>query len=315
MISLQQIDYALAVEKFRHIGQAARACGVTQPTLSMQLKKLEDDIDYPLFDRDKKPILPTELGARFLEQARSVQAAFEKLRTLAGDAREEVAGEFRLGVIPTLSPYVVPLFVEGFSKKYPKARLLIEELKTDEITAALGRDAIDAGLLAIPLAAEGLHEETLFEEFFRIYVSKEHPLSGKKSVSEDQLDASDLWLLEEGHCFRSQMLKLCSLKPRSLTQRRIQFQSGNLETLKKLVERSGGYTILPALACRDVRSPRATLLDFKGQVPMRKVGLIYAREYLKRSFRRALANSIRDAALKELKLVGSPAKTKLIGPR
>jgi len=315
MISLQQLDYALAVDTFRHIGQAARACGVTQPTLSMQLKKLEEHLDYPLFDRDKKPILPTERGFAFLQQARVMHREFEKLESLVGDAREEVAGEFRLGVIPTLSPYVVPLFVDKFALSYPKARLLIEEMKTDEVIAALSKDSIDAGLLALPLKVEGLHEEVLFEEFFQIYVAKEHPMAQKKSITEDQLDASDLWLLEEGHCFRSQILKLCSLKPRIAAQRNIQFQSGNLETLKKLVERSGGYTILPALACLDTRPSRATLLNFKGPVPTRNVGLIYAREYLKRPYRQALALSIREAALKELKLLSPPLKTKLMGPR
>jgi len=315
MISLQQIEYALAVEKFRHIGHAARACGVTQPTLSMQLKKLEEELDYPLFDRDKKPILATELGASFLLQAKAVQSEFEKLALLSGEARDEVAGDFRLGVIPTLSPYVVPLFVEGFARAHPKAHLLIEEMKTDEILSALAKDRIDAGLLAVPLRNEGLHEENLFDEHFRIYVSKEHALSRKSLVSEEQLDSAELWLLEEGHCFRSQTLKLCSAKPRQAAQRRVQFQSGNLETLKRLVERSGGYTILPALACRDLRSSRARILDFKGAVPTRKVGLVWTREYLKRPFRRALALSIREACLKELKLAELPEKTKLMGPR
>jgi LysR family transcriptional regulator, hydrogen peroxide-inducible genes activator len=315
MMSLQQIAYALAVEKFRHIGQAARACGVTQPTLSMQLKKLEDHLDYALFDRNKKPILPTARGREFLLQARAVNQEFEKLSSLAGEARDEVAGLFRLGIIPTLSSYIVPLFTENFSKQHPKARLEIEEMKTDEIIAALGKDQIDAGLLATPLQSAGLHEEPLFEESFQIYAAKTHPLSQRKFVTEDELNPSELWLLEEGHCFRNQTLKLCSIKAHRPASRSVDFQSGNLETLKKMVERSGGYTILPTLACRDLRPSKAALVAFKGTVPVRQIGLIYAREYLKRPYRNALAVSIRESALKEIASIGSPqSKTKLLRP-
>jgi LysR family hydrogen peroxide-inducible transcriptional activator len=315
MISLQQISYALAVERFRHIGQAASACGVTQPTLSMQLKKLEEHLDYALFDRDKKPILPTARGSEFLLQAGAVNREFEKLKLLSDESRDEVAGSFRLGIIPTLSTYVVPLFVDEFSRQHPKARLTIEEMKTHEIVEALRRDQLDAGLLATPLGIEGLHEEPLFEESFQIYASKVHPLSRRKMASEDELSGSDLWLLEEGHCFRSQMLKLCSMKAQSPTQKHVQFQSGNLETLKKMVERSGGYTILPALARRELRSSKAVLVGFKGAIPARQVGLIYARQYLKRPYRLALAASIRDAALKEIKSLDAPrSKTRLIAP-
>jgi LysR family transcriptional regulator, hydrogen peroxide-inducible genes activator len=315
MMSLQQIAYALAVEKFRHIGKAARACGVTQPTLSMQLKKLEEHLDYALFDRDKKPILPTARGSEFLSQAKLVNQEFEKLSALLGEGRDEVAGLFRLGIIPTLSTYIVPLFIDAFSKQHPKASLVIEEMKTHEIIEALRTDQIDAGLLATPLRIEGLHEEALFEESFQIYASKTHPLSRKKQVSEDELDASDLWLLEEGHCFRSQTLKLCSIKSYRPTQRSVQFQSGSLETLKKMVEQSGGYTILPTLACRDLRTSKASLVGFKGPIPARQIGLIYARQYLKRPYRNALALSIRETARREIKsLSASPSKTKLVGP-
>jgi LysR family hydrogen peroxide-inducible transcriptional activator len=315
MMSLQQITYALAVEKFRHIGQAAHACGVTQPTLSMQLKKLEEHLDYSLFDRNKKPILPTARGKEFLLQARAVNQEFEKLNTLSGEARDEVAGLFRIGIIPTLSPYIVPLFIESFSKQYPKARLMIEELKTHEIVEALGKDQIDAGLLATPLQIGGLHELPLFEESFRIYAGKNHPLSQRKLVSEDELSSSELWLLEEGHCFRSQILKFCSIKSHLSSSRRVQFQSGNLETLKKMVERSGGYTVLPTLACRDLRSSKATLVGFRGPVPTRQIGLIYARKYLKRPYRNALATVIRETALKEISSIGPPqSKTKLVRP-
>ena len=248
-MTLTQLEYILAVNKFRHFGKAARSCFVTQPTLSMQLHKLEDELGVVIFDRSKSPVLPTSEGERIINQARVVIREEKRLLDLVQQSKDELAGEFRLAVIPTLSTYILPLFLQVFVDKYPGLNLVIEESKTEEIVGLLAEDQMDAGLLVTPLNDDALIERALFYEPFYLFVAPEHPLAKRKKIREDDLDLKEIWLLNKGNCFRDQVLNICSeRKEEQEVGGSIRFESGNLETLKNMVLTSSGYTVLPHLA-------------------------------------------------------------------
>jgi LysR family hydrogen peroxide-inducible transcriptional activator len=247
-MTITQLEYILAVEKFRHFGKAAKACSVTQPTLSMQLQKAEEELGVVLFDRSKNPIITTDEGTKIIDQARLVIREYKKIFSIIDASKDEVRGDFRLGVIPTLAPYVIPLFAGAFVKKYPLVNLTIEEFKTEEIIELLNKDELDSGLLATPLVGESFIERVLFHEPFSVFASKNHSLLKKSKIKDKDLDSTDVWLLNEGHCFRQQVLNLCKLSKNIGLHDNLKFESGNLETLKNMVLHSQGYTLLPELA-------------------------------------------------------------------
>jgi LysR family transcriptional regulator, hydrogen peroxide-inducible genes activator len=214
-MTITQLEYILAVEKFKHFGKAARACSVSQPTLSMQLQKAEEELDIIIFDRSKNPILTTDEGMKIVNQARLVLREYKKIYSIIDAAKEDIRGDFRLGVIPTLAPYVIPLFAGAFVKKYPQVNLRIEEFKTDEMIELINSDELDAGLLVTPLVGENLIERVLFHEPFSVFASKNHELLKKMKIKDRDLMSDDVWLLNEGHCLRQQVLNLCKFKETS----------------------------------------------------------------------------------------------------
>lgn len=302
MITLTQLEYVLAVDKLRNFSKAAKSCYVTQPTLSMQLKKLEEDLGYPIFDRTKKPILPTEGGKAFIEQARVVIDEWKRLSLLGSKGEgKELSGDLHIAVIPTLAPYWIPLFLENFSKAYPKVNLRIDEMQTHQIIKALDSDEIDAGLLVTPLGHKNLHEEPVFYEPFYLWVRKGHELASRARVSDRDLEGDQIWLLNEGHCFRNQMLQICSLSKKKSILKNVVFESGNLETLKRMVERSGGYTLIPHLALPD-RIPREIeVKSFQRPIPSREVSLVYRRLQWKTPLIQAFRKILLEAVPAELK--------------
>ncbi len=293
-MTLTQLEYILAVNKFRHFGKAARSCFVTQPTLSMQLQKLEDELGVVIFDRSKSPILATSEGERIIDQARVIIREEKRLLDLVQQSKDELAGEFRLAVIPTLSTYILPLFLQDFVDKHPKLNLIIEESKTEEIVGMLAEDEMDAGLLVTPLNDDALIERVLFYEPFYLFVAPEHPLAKRKKIREDDLDLKEIWLLNKGNCFRDQVLNICSeSKEEKEVGGSIRFESGNLETLKNMVLTSSGYTVLPHLAVSQLSAQRRKLVrEFHPPVPTREVSLVYARSVLKERVIDALEETI-----------------------
>jgi LysR family hydrogen peroxide-inducible transcriptional activator len=302
-MTLTQLEYVLSVNRHRHFGNAAKACFVTQPTLSMQLQKLEDELGIILFDRSKSPILPTSEGELIIEQAKSVVREQKRIFDLVQQARDELAGDFRLAVIPTLSPYILPLFLKGFLDKYPNVNLIIDECKTDEIVARLAADEIDAGLLVTPLHDPSLIERVLCYEPFYLFVAPDHPLRRKKKVRQDDLRLEEIWLLNKGNCFRDQVLNICSEeKDEDEIGGNIRFESGNLETLKNMVLTSSGYTILPHLAVAQLSAQRRKLVrEFHPPVPTREVSLVYARRVLRQRMIDALEKEILRALPAQLR--------------
>lgn len=301
-MTITQLEYILAVDKYRHFGRAARSCNVTQPTLSMQLQKAEEELGIILFDRSKNPILPTDEGGQIIAQARLVLREYKKIFSIIDANKAEVRGEFRLGVIPTLAPYVIPLFAGSFVEKYPDVILTIEEFKTEDIIELLDRDEIDAGLLVTPIKGENFIERVLFHEPFSIFASKDHHLLKKNKIKDKDLNTSDVWLLNEGHCFRQQVLNLCKLSRESGHRINLKFESGNLETLKNMVLNSSGYTLLPQLAVMNLsKEDRIHVREFQSPIPTREVSLVHNRIFLKEKIISALEESIIENLPESLK--------------
>ncbi len=246
-MTLAQMEYLDALDTHRHFGDAAAACDIAQPTLSGQLRRLEDELDVQLIDRSHQPVVPTATGERVIKQAREVLAARDRLQSVAAEAQDRVTGTLRLGLLPTLSPYLLPLLLPSMEEAYPEATLELREWPTAQLLEALHSDTLDAALIATDEADPSLHERPLFTEPFVGYVAPSHRLADRETLVPSDLSIDDLWLLSEGHCFRDQVLNVCGTTP-TATLGTAQFESGSLETLVRLVRHSGGMTLLPAMA-------------------------------------------------------------------
>jgi LysR family hydrogen peroxide-inducible transcriptional activator len=300
-MTLTQLEYILAVDKFRHFGKAAKFCNISQPTLSMQLQKAEEEICVVIFDRSKNPILPTNEGIKIIDQARIVIKEYKKIFDIIDQDKHELSGNFKLGVIPTLAPYLIPLFAGAFSRKYPKVNLIIEEYKTEEIIKLLDNDEIDAGLLVTPLQEAHIIERALFKEAFYVFASKNHEYFKKNKIKMSEINSDDLWLLNEGHCFRSQVLNICGIKDKSRQFSNLNFESGNLETLKNMVLNNNGYTLFPELAVINLSKDQHQFVrEFQGTIPSREVSLVHNRIFLKEKIIDALEAVIIQNLPKEL---------------
>lgn len=293
-MTITQIEYALAVYHKRNFIEASKFCHISQPTLSMQLKKLEEEIGFILFDRSKSPLIVTEEGEIFIEQAKIVLLEYKRLYQRED---KELKGELVIGVIPTIAPFLIPLFLPHFAKNFPLITIRFKELQTSEIIEALKRDEIHAGILATPLKEKSLLEKVLYFESFFPYISKSHKLSKKQNLNPSEVDGEGLWLLEEGHCLRTQILKLCSLKRQSGLA---VFSGGSLETLMRLVDQDLGMTILPMLALKYAN--RDLVKKFSHDVPVREVSLVTARNFYKENLLNALESSILDSLPDELEI-------------
>ncbi len=290
MVTLTQLEYLIAVDHQRHFGKAAEQCHVSQPTLSQQLQKLEDVLGFIVFDRLKKPVVPTDEGRRFIEQAKVV---LREHRRLIHHSRPEpgvVAGEFRLAVIPTVAAYLLPLFIERFARAHPQVELFVEELCTESILAELRADRIDGAIMATPLHEDGLKEHPLFYEPMALYMSAGHPLLAQPAVDIADVKREDVWQLQDGNCFRIQVANLCSLPQGSDIIRNVHFQSGSLDTLRNLVRHTQGCTILPALMLTymTVEEQADHVRRFSSPVPTREVSFVYRRDHWRLEIIRAL---------------------------
>lgn len=301
-MTLTQLKYIIAVDTHRHFATAADHCYVTQPTLSMQIHKLEDELGIQIFDRSKQPVVPTPQGFKIVEQARVILKHVQQLEDLATQHEGELRGTFKVGIIPTVAPYLIPLFLQKFSAAYPKIELIFEETKTQQLLTRLQQDQLDIGIIATPAQQANMHEEDLYYEPFIGYLSEDHSLSQKTELSVKDLEIDNLWLLEDGHCFRDQAVKLCKKSRNDSPKTPIQFQSGNLETLKKLVEQNFGMTLLPYLAIDQLNGnhSNARIKNFEHPIPRRKVRLVYGRLHLKDNIVNAFKEVIQDCIPREL---------------
>lgn len=279
-MTLTQLEYLVALDTHRHFVQASEKCFVTQPTLSMQIQKLEDELGVKIFDRTKQPVIPTEIGTRILAQARVVLREAGLIRQLISEQKDTMTGEIRIGIIPTLAPYLLPNLFKNIHEKYPQVKLVIKETITEEVIQELKNNRLDCGIVVTPLKDTSIKEDILFYEELFVYVSKKNALHDKKYVLPTEIDPSQLWLLEEGHCFRSQVLNLCEL--RKYSEAHFKYETGNIETLKRMVDKSDGLTILPELAVMEFSKPQLDLVKrLKEPSPAREVSLVTHRDHLK----------------------------------
>ncbi len=303
-MTLAQLDYVVAVDNFRHFATAASHCFVTQPTLSMQIQKLEEELGVIIFDRSKQPVVPTDIGLKIIRQARTILQESERLQNIIDSETGEFKGTLKIGIIPTIAPYLIPLFLESFVMKYPGIELIIDEITTKEIVRALNKDLLDVGILALPINAPDLVEHVLYYEPFVAYISRKHSLFKKDKIDIDDLSRDDLLLLKEGHCLRGHALKICKSSDREwrATERKILFESGTIDTLKKLVEQNFGITLLPYLAVKDIETEekKSLVREFNPPIPKREVGLIYSKVFLKMHFIDALTKEILKVIPKSL---------------
>ncbi len=296
-MTLQQLEYLLAVDQHRHFAEAARQCHVTQPTLSTMIQKLEEELGVKVFDRSRKPVIPTEDGKKLIQQAREVVAEAHRLVELAAEMRGELKGTLELGIIPTVAPYLLPRFLQSFLEKHPGIQLHVIELTTGEIIQRLKHHRLDAAILATPLHDRALHEMPLYYEEFVVYASSKQALLEKQYVLPEDIELEQLWLLEEGHCLRTQVLNLCELqRPAQGESRRLAYAAGSVETLKKMVDMGQGITILPELALADLNeAEHARVRFFKPPAPVREISLVTYRYYARERLLKALAEGIRSA--------------------
>lgn len=300
MVSLIQLEYIVALDTYRSFSLAAEKCFVTQPTLSMQVKKMESDLGVTIFDRTKQPIVVTDIGKNIVEQARIVLAESKKIQELIQISKNTLTGELKIGIIPSLAPYLLPKFIGNFARKYPGIKVSIEEMLTENIIESLQTEIIDVGILVTPLEVSGIIESPLFYEKILLYANKDHEYAKLDSLKINQLNTDNLWLLTQGHCFRSQIINLCKLKDgqKSLP---FEYESASIETLIKFVDAEGGFTLIPELAVDDLPlNKKNCTKELKDVKPIREVSLVTNRVFVKQRILEALKVEIMQSVPREM---------------
>ncbi len=312
-MTITQLQYLIAVDNHRHFAKAAEACFVTQPTLSMQIQKLEDELGVLLFDRSKHPVRPTSIGQRIIEQARTVVNETGRITQILQEGKNQLEGPFKIGIIPTVASSIVPRFVQSFHKKFPKIRLQIQELQTDKILEKLRMDELDAGLLATPLDNKGIIEMPLYYEPFMAFIPENHRLGKESFITNSELSIKDMLLLNEGHCFRNSVLNICN-KISDNDDRPVELESGNFETLIKLSKQGFGMTLIPYLHAIDLpEEDQKYIKPIADPKPAREISLVYTRAELKikviEELKKIIMKNVPEKMLTDQNAVISPLRS------
>jgi LysR family hydrogen peroxide-inducible transcriptional activator len=313
-MTITQLKYVLAVAEHKNFTLAAEKCFVTQPTLSMQIQKIEEELSIQIFDRTKKPIQLTDIGQKIVTQAKNIVNEADRIQDIVEQQKGLIGGEFRLGIIPTIMPTLLPMFLSNFIKKYPKVKLIIEELNTDEIILRLKNGHLDAAIAATPLMEEKLKEIVLYFEPFVAYIPENHVIAHKGEIEVSDLNLDDILLLQDGHCFRDGILNLC--KNQDIVSRNtFQLESGSFETLIRLADEGLGTTLLPYLHTLDLKEKdKSKLHHFKEPKPAREVSLIFPKTELKihiiEALRQTIAGVIKGAIVFQNVEIISPIQKK-----
>ena len=295
MITLTQLEYIVAIDEYRHFATAAEKCFVTQPTLSMQIKKLEDELGVIIFDRSRQPVVPTDLGAKLIEQARMTLSATQRIKEIIQEEQQEVEGTLKIGIIPTLAPYLLPVFIGPYIRKYPAVKVEVEELVSEEIIRRLKRDILDVGSFVTPYHDEKIVERPVFYEEMLVYAHPDCELLKKKEVGHEDIVTSDIWMLGNGHCFRNQVVNLCEMSASQHKNLPFEFESNSLETLMRIVDVEGGFTLIPELALQYM-SPekKKQVRSIANTKPLREVSVIYSRHFTKQRLITLLCDEIKS---------------------
>ncbi len=289
-MTIQQLEYIVALNKFRHFVTASKECGVTQPTLSMMIQKLENELDVSIFDRSKHPIEPTEVGLRIINQAEATLRELKKVKQVVIDETESLSGPLNIGVIPTLSPYLIPQFIKEFKTNYPEIQLTISEMNTETLIQALKRESVDMFIAATPLEEEAFFEIPLYYEKFLAYFSKDHPLRDIP-LSATNLPQENLWILEEGHCLRDQIFNFCQ---RSLPYNHT-FEAGSIDTLVRIVDMNGGYSVIPELHMDFLTEEQQINVREINEPPaIREISIVIKNNFIKEKMINAVTDSIKS---------------------
>ena len=304
-MTLQQLEYILAVARYGHFGRAAEACNVTQPTLSAMIGKLEEEIGAKLFDRNRQPICPTPVGERVVQQAREVLEQADSIKDIVLEEKQSLGGVFRVGILPTIAPYLLPRFFPQMMKKYPTLDIRVREMKTYQIKDALLQGDIDAGILATIEGLEEYEQTTLFYEKYIGYVSREDALFKKEMIRTADVAASrELWLLDEGHCFRDQMVRFCQMKSSQTSQ--LAYNLGSMETFMRMVESGMGITFIPELAEMQLSEPQKELVrPFAIPVPTRELILITNKNFIRQALLDTVVREIQASVPKSMLKLGA----------
>lgn len=292
-MTLQQMEYIVAVYRTRHFAKAAEACGVTQPTLSAMVQKLEQELDIKIFERSPQQVVPTPIGRLVVEQAWKVLQRAKKIKEIVAEEKKSTAGSLRIGILPTIAPYLLPRFFSQMQAENPQLEMKVLEMKTSEMKRAIDKGEIDAGIMVNVEDLENYQKITLFYEQFMGYVAENDPIFEKPAIKISDLSKEFLWLLDEGHCFRNQMVKFCQLKSASLSQS--SYSLGSIETFMRMVESGKGMTFIPELALTQLSAGQKRLVrPFAIPIPTREVILALSKSYVRFSVIELLANNIRN---------------------
>lgn len=298
-MTIQQLEYILAVDQFRHFAKAAEHCRVTQPTLSAMIQKLEEELGVKLFDRGMTPVCPTAVGRKVIDQARSILSEAARVKEIISEEQHSLSGTFRLGVLPTIAPYLLPRFFPQLIEKYPELHLRVTEMKTQDIRQALLAGEVDAAIIASLLEDSSLSEETLFYEQFYGYISRKEPLFKHDVIRTSDITGERLWLLDEGHCFRDQLVRFCQMEEVKLHQ--MAYRLGSMETFMHMVESGKGITFIPELAVMQLADEKKELVrPFAIPRPTRQIVMVTRKDFVRSSVLRMMKEEIRAAVPKEM---------------
>lgn len=298
-MTIQQLEYVLAVDRFRHFARAAEHCRVTQPTLSAMIQKLEEELGVKLFDRAVQPVCPTAVGEKVIGQARIVLSQAAHVKEIISEEKQTVSGIFRLGVLPTISPYLLPRFFPQLIEKYPELDIRVTEMKTHDILQALHAGELDAAIVASRSNDQMLREETLFYEQFYVYVSRSEALFKKDLIRTADVTGERLWLLDEGHCFRDQLVRFCRMEAVKVSQ--MAYRLGSMETFMRMVESGKGITFIPELALMQLTGGQSELVrPFAIPRPTREIVLVTGKDFIRFSLLAVLKEEILAAVPKEM---------------
>ncbi|MEM6347656.1 MAG: LysR substrate-binding domain-containing protein [Bacteroidota bacterium] len=304
-MTLVQLQYIVALDIYRSFVAAADACHVSQPALTTQIKRLESQLGVILFDRSKKPVIPTEIGAKIVEQARFVLQESQKVRDIISEFESEMSGEVRLGIIPTVAPYLLPLFINDFNASYPQVSLSINEDKTESIIQDLRNGDLDAGIIATPVNVNGIKAFPLFYERLYAYVSEGHRLKDQATVCALTINPEELLLLKEGNCFRNQVINICQEKQNAGAYSQFFYQSNSIESLKRIVDSRDALTVIPELATLVLpQEKQGRVKPFSDCSPVREISLVVSRSFLKKRLLENLMSSIQQSIPEKMKHLG-----------
>lgn len=305
-MNIQQLEYLIAVDKYKHFGKAAQACFITQPTLSAMIQKFEDELDVKVFDRTTHPIRTTDVGVQIIEESKRVIDAVNELKNRANLLNNVLAGKLNLGIIPTISSFILPSEIFSFLQNHPKIELNVKEMTTDSIIKALKSGELDAGIIATPYdAASEFYQQFLFNEELMIYSSED--LKKDSFVVPEDIDSNKVWLLEEGNCLRTQFENICMLKENSLKPKNLKFLASNINTLIQMVDKLGGITILPELAIPQLSEEQKSKISrFRKPFPFREISLIYYKPTYKQKILDEMTQSLQNSLNTKLNYNQSP---------